>query len=122
PRRVSAAPGGGRPPQHPPRRSARGLLAGPRPPGVDRPGRRRLESRLFVADEPEASAEAGLPGATLSPLDEALLAERRVELRREIARLPERYRVVLALRYYGELSYDDIAGRLGLTRNHVATL
>jgi len=40
----------------------------------------------------------------------------------ELTRLPERYRVSLALRYYGDMSYDEIASQLGLTRNHVAIL
>src|SRR5262249_20276991 len=44
---------------------ARWLLAVTSHHCVDLLRRRRLESRLFVADEPEASAEAGLPGATL---------------------------------------------------------
>jgi RNA polymerase sigma factor (sigma-70 family) len=30
--------------------------------------------------------------------------------------------VPLVLRYYGELSYDEIAQQLGVQRNHVATL
>jgi RNA polymerase sigma-70 factor (ECF subfamily) len=51
-----------------------------------------------------------------------LLDERRDAVREAIARLPERYRVPLVLRYYAGLGYDEIAAQLGLTRNHVATL
>jgi len=43
-----------------------------------------------------------------------------VQVRDAIARLPENYRVPLVLRYYGELSYDEIAQQLGLQRNYVA--
>jgi RNA polymerase sigma factor (sigma-70 family) len=43
-------------------------------------------------------------------------------VRDALTRLPERYRVSLALRYYGDMSYDEIASQLGLTRNHVAIL
>jgi RNA polymerase sigma factor (sigma-70 family) len=38
-----------------------------------------------------------------------------------LATLPDRYRVPLALRYYAEMSYDEIAERLGQTRQQVAT-
>jgi RNA polymerase sigma factor (sigma-70 family) len=36
--------------------------------------------------------------------------------------LPENYRVPLVLRYYGELSYDEIAQQMGLKKNYVAAL
>ena len=34
----------------------------------------------------------------------------------------ERYRLPLVLRYYNDLSYDEIAATLGLTRANVAVL
>jgi DNA-directed RNA polymerase specialized sigma24 family protein len=43
-------------------------------------------------------------------------------VRDTIARLPENYRVPLVLRYYGELSYEEIAQEMGLERNYVAAL
>jgi RNA polymerase sigma factor (sigma-70 family) len=43
-------------------------------------------------------------------------------VRGAIARLPENYRIPLVLRYYGELSYDEIAQQLGLKRDYVAAL
>jgi RNA polymerase sigma-70 factor (ECF subfamily) len=84
--------------------------------------RRRLESRLFVAeleqlDRVPAGSESGS-----SPLAAALAEEGRDRVRAGLLRLPERYRVSLALRYYGELSYDEIAAQLGVTRDHVAIL
>ena len=48
--------------------------------------------------------------------------EERAQVRDAIARLPENYRLPLSLRYYGELSYDEIAQHLDLQRNYVATL
>jgi RNA polymerase sigma-70 factor (ECF subfamily) len=87
---------------------------------VDLLRRRRVERRLFAA---EAVADVPDPAEAETPLlDRLLLAERRDALRQALAALPEHYRVVLALRYYGDLSYDAIAAELGLTRNHVATL
>ena len=51
-----------------------------------------------------------------------LTAESRDQVRRAVAALPERYRLPLTLRYYNELSYDEIAATLELTRAYVATL
>ena len=57
-----------------------------------------------------------------SPLGALLSTEERSQVRDAIARLPENYRVPLVLRYYGELSYEEIAQQLGLQRNYVAGL
>ena len=57
-----------------------------------------------------------------SPLGAVLSKEERAQVRDAIARLPENYRVPLVLRYYGELSYDEIAQQLGLQKNYVAAL
>jgi RNA polymerase sigma-70 factor (ECF subfamily) len=48
--------------------------------------------------------------------------EERVWVRDAIAGLPDNFRLPLVLRYYGELSYDEIARELGLQKNNVATL
>ncbi len=84
--------------------------------------RRRLESRLFAAEweEPDGGPVESGPGP--SPLAAVLADEGRERVRDALLRLPERYRVSLALRYYGELGYDEIAGQLGVTRNNVAIL
>jgi RNA polymerase sigma-70 factor (ECF subfamily) len=83
--------------------------------------RRRLESRLFAAEEETDSAALGSESDP-SPLATVLTDEGRGRVRDALLRLPERYRVSLALRYYGELGYDEIASQLGVTRNHVAIL
>src|SRR5215471_17499669 len=57
-----------------------------------------------------------------SPLSAVLSAEERANVRDAIARLPENYRMPLVLRYYGGLSYDEIAQQLGLKRDYVAVL
>jgi RNA polymerase sigma-70 factor, ECF subfamily len=81
--------------------------------------KRKVESRLF---EP-AEADAPEPvSATPSPLQEVLTAESRDKVRRAVAALSHRYRLPLTLRYYNEMSYDEIAATLDLTRAHVATL
>jgi RNA polymerase sigma-70 factor (ECF subfamily) len=54
---------------------------------------------------------------------EALVAAQSGErVRRALARLPVRARMVLVLRYYAEMSYDDIAEALGLRRAFVGVV
>jgi RNA polymerase sigma-70 factor (ECF subfamily) len=85
---------------------------------LDRLRRRGREARLFASELDEAR----LPGSgDPSPLAEVIAEEDRAAVARALAELPDRYRVPLALRYYAEMSYDDIAERLGLTRQQVAT-
>ena len=84
--------------------------------------RRRLESRLFAAEWEETDSAALGSESDPSPLATVLTDEGRGRVRDALLRLPERYRVSLALRYYGELGYDEIASQLGVTRNHVAIL
>lgn len=86
---------------------------------VDLLRKRNVERRLFEPAETEAPEAVS---ATPSPLQEVLTAEARDEVRNAVAVLPERYRLPLTLRYYNELSYDEIAATLELTRAHVATL
>ncbi len=81
--------------------------------------RRRLEQRLFHPGEIESEQ---ISADRLSPLAEVMQAEQRDHVRTAVEGLPERYRLPLVLRYYSELSYEQIAGTLGLNRNHVATL
>jgi RNA polymerase sigma-70 factor (ECF subfamily) len=78
--------------------------------------RRRREQRIFQPREAEGTEPAvALP----SPLEALLFNERKDAVRAAITRLPERYRVPLVLRYYNELSYDEIAARLGVSRAYV---
>ncbi|HEY6391471.1 MAG TPA: RNA polymerase sigma factor [Bryobacteraceae bacterium] len=83
---------------------------------VDWLRRRRVESRLFEPPQDSVSAEAP------SALDKILLNERNDALRDALRKLPDRYRAPLVLRYYGELSYDEIAERLGIDRSAVGVL
>lgn len=81
--------------------------------------RRQVEQRLFEAGrEVETLPADSSPG----PLTLALFAERKAEVRAAIDRLPERLRTPLVLRYFAEMTYDEIAGRLGKCRAEVANL
>lgn len=86
---------------------------------VDRLRRRRIEQRLFEAEISETPAA---PAPQLSPVERLIASESREAVSQAIAALPDLYRVPLTLRYYSDLSYDEIAQQLGLSRAYVATL
>jgi RNA polymerase sigma-70 factor (ECF subfamily) len=80
--------------------------------------RRSREQRLFVPEDPE------LPVAAVTPSPLTLLAdqETRDRVRKAIGRLDDRYRIPLVLRYFSDLSYDEIAAQTGLKRSYVPAL
>ena len=82
--------------------------------------RKQQRERRWLEDEDVETLSVAI--AADSPLNELIREERREAVREAIARLPEKFRVPLALRYYGEFSYDQIAQQLHLTRANVATL
>jgi RNA polymerase sigma-70 factor, ECF subfamily len=84
--------------------------------------RRRQRGRRVIVKVEDRTAVIEAVSPEPSPLGAAITREERAQLRDAIARLPENYRVPLVLRYYSELSYDEIAEQLGLGRNHVAAL
>jgi|SRR5579863_1770157 len=86
---------------------------------VDKLRRRQLEQRLF---EPGPVEALTLPVREASPLQQVISDESRDRVRKAIDGLAEQYRVPLALRYYSDLSYDEIAQQLGQSRANVATL
>jgi RNA polymerase sigma-70 factor (ECF subfamily) len=84
--------------------------------------RRRNRGRKVIVEAEEGVAVIEGASSEPSPLGAVLSAEERAQVRDAIARLPENYRVPLVLRYYSDLSYDEIAQQLGLQRNYVAAL
>jgi RNA polymerase sigma-70 factor (ECF subfamily) len=87
---------------------------------IDALRRRQRGLKVFVEVEEGAVIEAA--SSEPSPLGAVISTQERAQVRDTIARLPENYRVPLVLRYYGDLSYDEIAQQLGLERNYVAAL
>jgi RNA polymerase sigma-70 factor, ECF subfamily len=83
--------------------------------------RRRQRGRQVIVEVEDATVIEA-PSSELSPLGAVIRTEERAQVRDAIARLPLNYRVPLVLRYYSELSYDEIAQQLNLTRNYVAAL
>ncbi|HEY7615540.1 MAG TPA: sigma-70 family RNA polymerase sigma factor [Terriglobales bacterium] len=88
---------------------------------IDTLRRQRRGKQVIVEVEPAAAAMEA-PSAGPSPLGAVLSKEERAKVRDAIALLPENYRLPLVLRYYGELSYDEIARQLGMQKNNVAAL
>lgn len=84
--------------------------------------RRRQRGRQLIREMDERPSGMEAVTDEPSPLGALLSAEERVHVQDTVARLPVNYRLPLVLRYYSELSYDEIAQQLGLDRNHVATL
>jgi RNA polymerase sigma-70 factor (ECF subfamily) len=84
--------------------------------------RRRTRGRQVIVEVEDGAAVIDAAGSGPSPLSAVISAEERAQVRDAIARLPQNYRVPLVLRYYSELSYDEIAQQLGLQRNYVAAL
>ena len=85
---------------------------------------RRVQRRRDVTwIDPAAPTGAGQLTGGPDPAVTALRAERATEVRAAVARLDEPYREVVALRFFGDLSLDEIAvqtGRpLGTVKTHL---
>jgi RNA polymerase sigma-70 factor (ECF subfamily) len=85
---------------------------------------RRAQRRREVAwiDPSDPARGMDLPGG-LDPATNSLRAERAADVRAAVSRLDEPYRETIALRFFGELSLDEIAiqtGRpLGTVKTHL---
>lgn len=86
---------------------------------IDQLRRRRLEARLFAPEEADLAEPAGRGP---SPLAGVLTEEKQRAVRSALEALPERYRAPLLLRYYADMSYEEIGATLRLPRSQVATL
>ncbi len=77
---------------------------------IDKLRKTRRERRHCV----EEDEMAALPDvSTPSPLSQVLRDEEQRQVREELRRLPQHYRVPLVLRYYKRMSYREIARTLG---------
>lgn len=62
-----------------------------------------------------------LPSSERGPESSALLGEERDAVQRALMRLPDNYRQVMVLRYWHDMSYDEIAQATGLTESTIKT-
>jgi RNA polymerase sigma-70 factor (ECF subfamily) len=83
----------------------------------------RTAYRRLGQRRPNAELEAAshIRSASPDPLQAALSAERRAAVRAAVARLSEPYREVVTLRYFGELSLEEVAAATGRNLNTVKT-
>lgn len=81
---------------------------------------RRLGGRRTTI-EIESAAEPLRAKASAEPPEAVIAAERREEVRRAVVTLPEPYREVVALRFFGELSLAEVADATGRPVNTVKT-
>jgi len=79
-------------------------------------GRARTRERGRIAPEAEAAA---IPDRSATPEAETLDRESRDGIRAAVAALPELYREVVVLRYFNELSVDEVAAVLGRSSSTV---
>jgi RNA polymerase sigma-70 factor, ECF subfamily len=84
--------------------------------------RRQRRRRQLIVEGENENTVLEAPTAEASPLGALMSKEERVRVRDAIAGLPDNFRLPLVLRYYSELTYDEIARELGLQKNNVATL
>jgi RNA polymerase sigma-70 factor (ECF subfamily) len=67
-------------------------------------------------------AEIDLESRAPDPLDSLLARETHEQVRKTLAKLDDRARLALSLRYFAELSYEEIADVLGVTSSFVGVL
>jgi len=83
----------------------------------------RLERELAVdIDRSSQMLDRGLMAPQSSPSKQASRREQGVQLAEALGRLPEHYREVLILRHLEELTFPEIAGRLGRSLDSVKNL
>jgi RNA polymerase sigma-70 factor (ECF subfamily) len=82
--------------------------------------RKCASSRIFALD-PANLTQLPVTDESLSPWIQYERGEARVRLRAALARLPEKYRIVILLRDLYGFTLSEVAGRLGLTIPAVKT-
>ena len=86
---------------------------------IDLLRRRRAEQRIIQPEYPSLPE----PAASLrSPVEDLLSKESSDVMRDAIFALPERYLVPLVMRYFSDLSYNEIAKTLGTSKANVGLL
>lgn len=74
---------------------------------------KRRKTLSFLGSMPEQKDHAP------NPEEQYMIKENKLEMQKRLARLPERYRIVLLLRYTNELTYEEIAAITGMTLHQV---
>src|SRR5579875_579460 len=80
--------------------------------------RRRVRQDLETDDVESMPLEHSDP----SQLERLILEKSREDVRKALSQLPDRTRMALTLRYYSDMSYDEIAETIGVRRAFVGVL
>lgn len=88
--------------------------------------RLRKRKSVYSLDAEVAGGEGSdgysmLAGKDDTPEDQAMLSETRVQIRNAIEELPEKYRSVVVLRYFHDLSLQEISHILGMPVTTIKT-
>lgn len=83
--------------------------------------RKRKDATLPLDELREGHLEPPTPHGETHPEDAYLRGEQQLDVQKALLRLPGEYRAALFLRYYGELSYKEIASTLGVPVSTVET-
>jgi RNA polymerase sigma-70 factor (ECF subfamily) len=83
--------------------------------------RRKCASSRILALDPATLTQLPIADESLSPWAQCERREDNVRLRTALARLPEKYRIVILLRDLYGFTLSEVAGRLGLTIPAVKT-
>ncbi len=75
---------------------------------------------LFGEESVEAESIVDADGS--QPVAEVIAAQDADRLQAAVLDLPPKYRVPVVLAYFSQLSYDEIAEQLNISRNHVGVL
>lgn len=86
---------------------------------IDRLRANNRTQELFGDESVELESLASLDSAGVHQL---IAQEDAQALNAAVATLPDKYRVPIALAYFSQLSYDEIAEQLDITRSHVGVL
>ena len=84
---------------------------------IDHLRRNRLDTiplSQTTRDDGHGPIEYQIPSTTPDPAEALIRLERDETLRRIVSQLKEPYRQVIQLRYYDDLSYEEIATRVGI--------
>lgn len=80
--------------------------------------RREREHRVEPIEESEVRLIDLVPGSD-DPVRDVLTAERAETVRAAVASLPDHYRALIVLRFFNDLSYNEIAEQTGIPTNTV---
>ena len=86
---------------------------------IDKLRSKNRSDQLFGDEAGELEA---LDSGDVPVVHQLIANENKASLNVAVAGLPDKYRVPLVLAYFNQLSYDEIAEQLNISRNHVGVL